>query len=170
MLTTVNRGTPLDSTHFARFFVSCVPVSVYQICGACDQLDREDENDRLVLCDGPCKRSFHQSCLGMSTATLQALDTWLCEQCKDREHTVRVHIYISASISFSQRLPSSTPLTPLASLPLSVSPVLPVWGLGQGRHGGRCAQVPAAQLWQVLPPALRRPEPRRHHHEATRRG
>jgi len=58
-----------------------------QICKLCDQLERDDQ-DRLVLCDGPCKQSFHQNCLEMTTEEVDALDEWRCEQCQEGEHTV----------------------------------------------------------------------------------
>lgn len=56
------------------------------VCGTCEEMERS-EGDRLVLCDGLCKRSFHQSCLGLSSEEVEALETWLCDQCLEKEHT-----------------------------------------------------------------------------------
>lgn len=56
------------------------------VCGVCEEMERS-EGDRLVLCDGPCKRSFHQACLGMTAEEVRFSETWLCDQCRDREHT-----------------------------------------------------------------------------------
>jgi hypothetical protein len=58
------------------------------VCGICDELERSDQ-DRLVLCDGPCHGAFHQSCLGLSSEEVDAMAEWFCEQCTEGEHTVR---------------------------------------------------------------------------------
>lgn len=57
------------------------------VCGVCDELERSDQ-DRLVLCDGPCHGAFHQSCLGLSSEEVDAMAEWFCEQCREGEHTV----------------------------------------------------------------------------------
>jgi len=56
------------------------------VCGMCEEMEKS-EGDRLVLCDGLCKRSFHQSCLGLSSEEVEALETWFCDQCLEKEHT-----------------------------------------------------------------------------------
>ena len=56
------------------------------VCGTCDEMEK-NEGDCLVLCDGPCKRAFHQSCLGLTSAEVEAVETWFCEQCQEKEHT-----------------------------------------------------------------------------------
>jgi len=56
------------------------------VCGTCEEMGKS-EGDRLVLCDGLCKRSFHQSCLGLSSEEVEALETWFCDQCLEKEHT-----------------------------------------------------------------------------------
>ena len=58
------------------------------VCGTCDEMEKS-EGDVLVLCDGPCKRAFHQSCLGLTKDDVEALEEWYCDQCLEKEHTVR---------------------------------------------------------------------------------
>ncbi len=48
------------------------------ICGICNLMESVD-NTALMLCDGPCLRSFHLGCLKSKTPTAQ--DKWLCNDC-----------------------------------------------------------------------------------------
>lgn len=42
------------------------------------------ENDKMVLCDGPCKSWFHLDCVMLTEEQAQALNVWLCNQCNER--------------------------------------------------------------------------------------
>lgn len=57
------------------------------ICGVCNLLEAADGTD-LLLCDGPCKRSFHSGCLTGSNSTLPkpGEDTWFCGDCVNCRH------------------------------------------------------------------------------------
>ncbi len=77
------------------------------VCGICDELERSDK-DRLVLCDGPCRGAFHQSCLGLSSEEVDAMAEWFCEQCTEGEHTVRFGRSLLVMMG-SARIPSLLP-------------------------------------------------------------
>jgi hypothetical protein len=55
----------------------------------CLQLERDDEEDTLVLCDGGCKRSFHRSCLDMTVEEMDSISNYICQECSEGEHAVR---------------------------------------------------------------------------------
>jgi hypothetical protein len=56
-----------------------VPVQIF--CARCSSAEADDDND-IVLCDGPCCRAYHLSCLGISPADLPPDDEgWLCPTC-----------------------------------------------------------------------------------------
>jgi hypothetical protein len=58
------------------------------VCGICEVLEDIDGTP-LVLCDGPCMRSFHTSCLGLTGGadTLPTIgDVWLCDDCAVGKH------------------------------------------------------------------------------------
>ena len=57
------------------------PPSVQIFCARCSSAEADDDND-IVLCDGPCCRAYHLSCLGISLADLPPDDEgWLCPSC-----------------------------------------------------------------------------------------
>lgn len=53
------------------------------VCGMCGMLEHQD-GSAMVLCDGACMRSFHLSCLGMTTPPEE---DYFCQDCRDRRHT-----------------------------------------------------------------------------------
>lgn len=55
------------------------------LCPVCGELEDDDpySTHSAVLCDGPCMRAFHTSCIGLSE--LPAGD-WLCEDCSAGRH------------------------------------------------------------------------------------
>lgn len=70
------------------------------LCDICDLLESADGSD-LVLCDGPCKKSFHRGCLLQSGSCAPPLDEaeeggedtreegeedWYCEECLSGRH------------------------------------------------------------------------------------
>ncbi|CAM9583424.1 unnamed protein product, partial [Phaeothamnion confervicola] len=57
------------------------------ICSICDEMDTSDM-DELLICDGPCNRSFHTSCVGAlrggagdATKLTASAAAWLCADC-----------------------------------------------------------------------------------------
>jgi hypothetical protein len=56
------------------------------ICGICHFLESDDGTE-LILCDGPCMRSYHFGCMGLSSAEVcNHGDKWLCQDCSDGQH------------------------------------------------------------------------------------
>lgn len=55
------------------------------VCPLCNCL-HTNSGSVLLLCDGPCKRSFHLDCLGMSEADIPE-NEWLCDECTAGRHT-----------------------------------------------------------------------------------
>ena len=60
------------------------------LCGVCGEAEAEDKSD-FVLCDGPCLRSFHETCLSApEKKTKKETDKsdakWLCQHCTDAAH------------------------------------------------------------------------------------
>jgi len=57
------------------------------VCGLCKMLEAPDGSP-LVLCDGPCMRSFHTSCLGYASNDdlPQVGGVWLCLDCEMGVH------------------------------------------------------------------------------------
>ncbi|CAD7704772.1 unnamed protein product [Ostreobium quekettii] len=51
-------------------------------CSRCGGLASEEKGNDIVLCDGPCRRAYHQLCL-VPPITMEDLerDTWLCPAC-----------------------------------------------------------------------------------------
>lgn len=54
------------------------------LCGICGMFEGDAYVDKLLLCDGPCLRSFHMGCLDM---TELPEGDWLCEECSSGFHT-----------------------------------------------------------------------------------
>lgn len=54
------------------------------ICSTCSQLDTPCMSD-MVICDGPCQRSFHVVCLDVDETELSE-EKWYCEDCQREEH------------------------------------------------------------------------------------
>lgn len=54
------------------------------ICAMCWKLDTPCMSD-MVVCDGPCLRSFHVVCLDVDEAELSE-EKWFCEDCQRGEH------------------------------------------------------------------------------------
>lgn len=54
------------------------------LCSVCSFLESEDGSS-LILCDGPCKRSFHLGCLEKKNKTPPEGD-WYCQECRDGRH------------------------------------------------------------------------------------
>lgn len=55
------------------------------ICAICDQLEAFDDSN-LILCDGPCLRSFHIGCLCLNSNDIPD-SAWLCDECTSGQHT-----------------------------------------------------------------------------------
>eukprot|EP01035_Chromulina_nebulosa_P017243 gene17243-22770_t len=60
------------------------------LCGICELLEADD-NSMLILCDGPCKRSYHGGCLKLDKALLETIQNdistkWFCEDCTNKTH------------------------------------------------------------------------------------
>lgn len=56
------------------------------ICGICHSFESGDGTE-LVLCDGPCMRSFHLGCLGLTWAEIHSGgEKWLCQDCILGQH------------------------------------------------------------------------------------
>ena len=57
------------------------------VCGECGMLEAPDGSP-LALCDGPCMRSFHLTCLGFASgAELPTIaGAWLCQDCENGTH------------------------------------------------------------------------------------
>ena len=53
------------------------------VCGICNLMESVDSS-ALMLCDGPCLRSFHLGCLKSKTASTR--DKWLCSDCTKGFH------------------------------------------------------------------------------------
>eukprot|EP00606_Chrysophyceae_sp_TOSAG23-5_P001539 GSChrysophyteH2.ASY1.ANO1.819.1 assembled CDS len=57
------------------------------VCGICEMLEAE-EGSELMLCDGPCMRSFHTKCIDLDGAhdRDEVGGVWLCTDCKTGAH------------------------------------------------------------------------------------
>ena len=55
------------------------------ICSVCSMYESEDGSD-LLMCDGPCMRSFHKGCLENCTHTEEE-DDWFCDECINGAHS-----------------------------------------------------------------------------------
>jgi len=53
------------------------------VCSVCSFLESEDGSS-LILCDGPCKRSFHLGCLDKKNKIGEG--DWYCNECKEGRH------------------------------------------------------------------------------------
>ena len=53
------------------------------VCSICSFLESEDGSS-LILCDGPCKRSFHLGCLDKKNKITEG--DWFCNECKVGRH------------------------------------------------------------------------------------
>ena len=54
------------------------------LCSICDQLEAVDHSD-LILCDGPCLRSWHLGCMDCIDSS-GFPDEWMCEDCERGQH------------------------------------------------------------------------------------
>ena len=43
-----------------------------------------EDGGELIVCDGPCLRTFHPQCLGLDS--VPAGDTWECSDCREKKH------------------------------------------------------------------------------------
>ena len=57
------------------------------VCSICEFLEAPDDSD-LLLCDGPCLRSFHIGCLHGRNLSSEpnAEESWLCLDCTEGKH------------------------------------------------------------------------------------
>lgn len=58
-------------------------------CAICWHLEAPDGSD-LMLCDGPCLRSYHIGCLKYSKTKMDSVktsDSWFCEDCTTESHS-----------------------------------------------------------------------------------
>jgi hypothetical protein len=53
------------------------------VCSVCSMLEAPQGSD-LLLCDGPCRRSFHAECLHLDAKDVP--DSWICAQCTEGKH------------------------------------------------------------------------------------
>ena len=53
------------------------------VCTVCNMLEAPRGTD-LLMCDGPCHRSFHYECLQLSPE--ECSDSWVCNQCSQGRH------------------------------------------------------------------------------------
>lgn len=54
-------------------------------CSICNKCDTGSETP-LILCDGPCFRSFHEECLIQRNIPYDKLGSWFCEDCTEGCH------------------------------------------------------------------------------------
>ena len=54
------------------------------LCSICEQLEADDHSD-LILCDGPCLKSWHLGCMGSKDPSVFP-DTWKCDDCESEKH------------------------------------------------------------------------------------
>ena len=52
-----------------------------------DLCDRCEDGGVIIMCDGPCQRSFHPACLGMDDKPDE--DPWMCNRCSSKVQSVR---------------------------------------------------------------------------------
>lgn len=53
-----------------------------------DMCDRCEDSGVVVMCEGPCQRSFHPACLGMDDMPEE--DPWMCHRCSSKVQKVCV--------------------------------------------------------------------------------
>lgn len=61
-----------------------------------DLCDRCEEGGVVVMCDGPCQRSFHPACLGMDDKPKK--EPWMCNRCKTKVQRVSKFVLVEGGV------------------------------------------------------------------------
>jgi len=57
------------------------------ICEECREAEcTEDPDAVLMICDGSCKRAFHNHCCGINANAAESEDLWVCSDCMNKKH------------------------------------------------------------------------------------
>ena len=84
------------------------------LCAACLQFqgpsETPDNPGVLLMCDGPCRRSWHMECLDMETPPIG--DQWLCPDCEARQHPCAVCLDVSHVDTIGGVIKCSVPRCP----------------------------------------------------------
>ena len=61
------------------------------ICSVCNLTESRDDTD-LILCDGPCLRSFHIGCMNSKrvAGAIKSDGEWFCDDCPKARHACHV--------------------------------------------------------------------------------
>ncbi len=61
------------------------------ICSVCNLTESKDNTD-LILCDGPCLRSFHIGCMNAKrvAGAIKSEGEWFCDDCPKARHACHV--------------------------------------------------------------------------------
>lgn len=61
------------------------------ICNECREAEcLEDPDAILMICEGKCNRTFHNTCCGVKSNVVSSEETWVCSDCSNKKHRCAV--------------------------------------------------------------------------------